>query len=323
MKLALDRRTLLLGGAAAALVSGAHAEQESAEPPGDHVELWPSGPPGAKHVAVREQIVERLPSGPLRDRYVRHVTRPKFTWFAPTVAWNGVTLLIVPGGGYVRVVLDKEGYETAEWFAARGFAAAVLRYRQPADGWDSGPDAPVQDAMRALRILRQRNATSGNEARRIGIIGFSAGGHVSARLITEPGLAYPPQDGADSLSARPDFAVLVYPVIEMEGPAAHGGSVSQLRAAGATAEGLDRYAPHLHVTARTPRTLLIHASDDEAVPVANSLSMYRALLSARVPAQLHVFDAGGHGFGLRGVVGKNASMWPLLVQSWALADEKR
>jgi acetyl esterase/lipase len=322
MKLALDRRKLLLGGAAAAVVSTPPAQPVvTIEPSGNTVDVWPSGPPGAENVKVREEIFERLPGGPLRDRYVQHVTQPKLTLFAPKTTWNGVTLLIVPGGGYVRVVLDKEGFEAAEWFTERGFAAAVLRYRLPADGWASGPDAPVHDAMRALRVLRHRNLPTGSQARRIGVIGFSAGGHLTARLITEANLSYPRQDAADEVSARPDFAVLMYPVIDMAGPAAHTGSVNQLRAAGVQTADLDRYAPNLNVTSRTPRTMLIHTADDGPVPVANSLMMYRALLAARVPVQLHVFDAGGHGFGMRGTEGKNVSVWPTLVQGWALAND--
>ena len=148
--------------------------------------------------------------------------------YAPKVAYNGITLLIVPGGGYVRVVIDKEGVEAAEWFTARGFAAAVLRYRLPADGWASGADAPVHDAMRALRLLRSQPIAGGSAPGRVGVMGFSAGGHLCARLITEPDLAYPRRDSADDLSARPDFAVLMYPVIATTGAHAHAGSAQQL-----------------------------------------------------------------------------------------------
>ena len=150
------------------------------------MELWPGGAPGAEKVTVREEVIERLPDGPMRDRFVQHVTRPLLTLFAPKTAYNGITLLIVPGGGYVRVVIDKEGVEAAEWFTARGFAAAVLRYRLPADGWAAGADAPVHDAMRAMRLLRSQPIAGGSAAGRIGVIGFSAGGHLCARLITEP-----------------------------------------------------------------------------------------------------------------------------------------
>jgi acetyl esterase/lipase len=227
----------------------------------------------------------------------------------------------VPGGGYVRVVMDKEGYEAAEWFTQRGFAAAVLRYRMPADGWAAGADAPVHDAVRALRVLRHRQLPVGKASRRIGIIGFSAGGHLCARLITEPALDYPRQDAADDTPARPDFAVLMYPVIATLGPSAHRGSADQLRRAGVAEAALPRYSPHGKVNAQTPPTMLIHAADDTTVPVENSLMMYQALRQARVRSELHVFDSGGHGFGLRGVAGRNVGAWPTLVQNWALSDD--
>jgi acetyl esterase/lipase len=291
----------------------------TAEPGGDTVLLWPKGTPGAHKVAVKEILSERAPDGPLRDRIAEHVTRPLMTLFHASGKPNGVTLLIVPGGAYVRVVIDKEGFESAEWFAQHGFDCAVLRYRMPADGWAAGPDAPLHDAMRALRLLRSRpGATS--TGRRFGVIGFSAGGHLTARLITEPALAYPIQDDADALSARPDFAVLMYPVIAMKGAPVHGGSARQLLAAGVAAGELDRYSPHLRVGAHTPPTLLVHAADDDSVPVENSLLMFAALRAAGVRSELHVFDRGGHGFGMRGVTGIDASAWPQLVENWALSN---
>ena len=316
--LPIDRRQLILAGAMAAVFPAAHAASTSA----DTLDLWPSGAPGADRVTVREEIIERLPDGPLRDRFAQHVTRPNLTLFAPKSAWNGITLLIVPGGGYVRVVIDKEGFECADWFTQRGFAAAVLRYRMPADGWAAGADAPVHDAMRAIRLLRTRDV-SGSTPRKVGIMGFSAGGHLSARVITEPALQYPRQDTADESSARPDFAVLMYPVIATTGEAAHRGSADQLRRAGVTESDLLKFSPHLNVTAKTPPTLLVHAGDDTSVPVQNSLLMYQALQKAGIRSELHVFDSGGHGFGLRGVAGRSVAVWPTLVQNWALSDEAK
>jgi acetyl esterase/lipase len=287
----------------------------AAEPGGDTVMLWSAGVPGAERVRVVETLTERAPDGPLRDRIAEHVTRPSMTLFHAKGKPNGITLLIVPGGGYVRVVIDKEGFETAEWFAQRGFECAVLRYRLPADGWAAGADAPVHDAMRALRLLRQQPKGAANA--RYGVIGFSAGGHLVARLITEPGLAYPHQDAADDRSSRPDFAVLMYPVILTEGAAAHAGSVQQLLAAGVVPSKLKLLSPPSNVTAQTPPTLLVHAADDASVPLANSLAMYSALHAAGVRSELHVFDRGGHGFGLRGVNGIDAAAWPQLVENWA------
>jgi acetyl esterase/lipase len=319
MKLPLNRRQIILAGAMAALTPKAQADPKPvAEPGGTTLDLWPGGAPGAEHVTVREEVIERRPDGPLRDRFVQHVTRPMLTLFEPKGAPNGITLLIVPGGGYVRVVIDKEGFEAAEWFTARGFSAAVLRYRLPADGWTAGADAPVHDAMRAMRVLRGR--AKGTAPARFGIMGFSAGGHLCARLITEPSLTYARRDAADELSARPDFAVLMYPVIATTGLPVHSGSAKQLVASGVSPADLARYSPHLNVGAQTPPTMLVHAGDDTNVPVENSLLMYDALRKAHVRSELHVFDSGGHGFGLRSVAGKDVAAWPTLVQSWAMSN---
>lgn len=315
--LSLNRRQLILAGSMAALTTNASAAATNTDSAGEVIDLWPAGAPGADRVTVREEMIERLPDGPMRDRFVQHVTRPNLTLFRPRTAWNGVTLLIVPGGGYVRVVIDKEGFECADWFTERGFAAAVLRYRLPADGWPVGADVPVHDARRALSILRQRGWPSDASARRVGIMGFSAGGHLSARVITEPAVGYDKQDAG----TLPDFAVLMYPVIATTGAVAHRGSADQLRKAGVAEAALARFSPNANVKGDTPPTMLVHAGDDATVPLENSLLMYQALQKAGVRSELHVFDSGGHGFGLRGVAGRNVAVWPQLVQNWALSND--
>jgi acetyl esterase/lipase len=315
MKSSCNPRLFILMTLMAVTVNTEAAGVPTAEPGGETLTLWSAGVPGAEHVEVSQVLTERAPEGPLRDRIAEHVTHPQLTLVHAKGTPNGITLLIVPGGGYVRVVIDKEGFETAEWFAQRGFECAVLRYRLPADGWAAGADAPVHDAMRALRLLRQQRAATPTS--RFGVIGFSAGGHLVARLITEPGLAYPRQDAADELAARPDFAVLMYPVILTEGASAHSGSVKQLLAAGVAAGELRKFSPPSNVSPQTPPTLLVHAADDDSVPVENSLAMYSALHAAHVRSELHIFDRGGHGFGLRGVAGIDAAAWPQLVENWA------
>lgn len=281
--------------------------------------LWPKGAPGGESVRVQEIITERAPPGALRDRIIQHTTNPLMAMFPPQGKPNGITLLLVPGGAYERVVIDKEGFESAEWFAGRGFECAVLRYRLPADGWKAGADVPVHDVMRAMRLLRA-NAAPGA---RVGVIGFSAGGHAVARLITESAPDYPAQDQVDKLSARPDFAVLMYPVITTSGPHANGGTVNQLRAAGLSGPALLEYSPDLHVKPGMPPTLLVHARDDSSVPLENSAVLFAALQAAKVPSELRVFEQGGHGFGMRGIAGKDVAAWPQQVQAWVLGDATR
>jgi acetyl esterase/lipase len=310
----IDRRQLLLAGTFAAA-----APTLAAPPPGagHDVDLWPGGTPGGAHVAVQESIEDLAPAGGARDRVVWHVTRPLITVFEPRTASRGITFLVVPGGGYRRVVIDREGFDTAEWLTAQGFGAAVLRYRLPGDRWAAGPDAPVHDGMRALRWLRANSAAG----TRLAVIGFSAGGHLAARLVTEPGLVHPRHDALDDVPAKADLAALIYPVIFTTGEAAHPGSAQQLVLSGVapTDTALARYEPTAHVSAATPPTLLVHAADDQTVAVENSVRMFATLRAAGVSAELHVFDAGGHGFGLRSIAGKSVASWPTLVVNWAQA----
>ena len=308
---AFSRRRLLLAPLLASAASSAHASTVE----GESVELWPGGVPDAEQVTVRERITERAPEGSaLRDRIAEHVRRPVLTLLPARRGEqpSGISVLIIPGGGYVRVAIDKEGLETATLLADQGINCGVLRYRLPGDGWANGADAPVIDALRALRMLR---ASFGSP--KTGVIGFSAGGHVAARLITEfTRLSYPARDAADALSSRADFAALIYPVIAMSGEFSHRGSQDQLLAGGVPREQLARYTPANHVRPDTPPTLMVHAVDDTVVPLENSQMMFDALRKNKVSSELHLFAHGGHGFGLRGA-GGTLSGWPALVQSWA------
>lgn len=302
----LDRRQLLLAGTLAATMAGGQAAPLT-ESDGKVIDLWPRGVPGAEVVTVTETVEEATPGAQPRDRSVWKVTKPTLTLFEPRSAPNGITWLVIAGGGYRRVVIDREGCDTAAWFVERGFGAAVLRYRLPGDGWPDGPDVPLRDGVQAMNWLRDQ---AGANARRVGVIGFSAGGHLAARLITESAGA-----------TRPDFAVLMYPVIFTTGAAAHPGSAQRLIMAGVapTDLALARYTPLSRVNAATPPTLLVHAADDKTVPLENSLRMYDALRAAGVRSELHVFDSGGHGFGLRGTTGRSVAAWPALAQGWALS----
>lgn len=319
------RRVLqgLVGATVAATSDATPLQQALAAPspaiqPGEPLPLWPTGPPGGAQVTVAETVVERANPWGLRDRAVRGVRHPTLTPFLARTPARG-TVLLIPGGGYKHVVVDKEGFETAQWFAQRGFDAQVLLYRLPADGWDAGPDAPLQDAQRALRLLRAQARMAGRDAQRVAVLGFSAGGHLAARLATRHAFAsYAAEDAVDRESARPALAALVYPVIDLQGTEVHAGSREHLLGAAPSAQRLREYSAQHAVGADSPPAFLLHANDDLAVPPSNSLQMLAALRGAGVPAEFHLFAEGGHGFGLRGIEGKPVAAWPELLLAWLL-----
>jgi len=320
-----SRRRLLgtiAAAASVATVTGARVARAQVPPdtgdPDEVLQLWPGAPPGGDRVSVTTEVVERDNEWNLRDRAILGVTRPTLTVFRAKRAPRGAILLL-PGGGYRHVVVDKEGFETARWLAEREFTVFVLFYRLPGDGWTAGPDAPLQDAQRALRLIRDGAGRWSIDPHRLGVLGFSAGGHLAARVATRHGLAtYEPVDAADARSARPDVAAMMYPVITLEGPAVHAGSRDFLLGPAPDRNRLRQYSAQVEVGPDTPPSFLLHASDDTSVPAENSLLMYDALRRAGVTTDLHVFSEGGHGFGLRAVAGKPVSIWPRLLHDWAL-----
>jgi acetyl esterase/lipase len=229
---------------------------------------------------------------------------------------NGGAALICPGGGYRWVVIDKEGYEMARLLAARGVTAFVLFYRLPAE---SGSDSPLADAQRALRIIRHRAASFGVDPKRVCAIGFSAGGHVCASLLTRfEARVYEPVDAADRLSARPDGAAPIYPVISMSAPTAHVGSRAELIGEHASKALERKYNPALHVASDAPATFLLHAEDDPSVPVANTFMLREALIAAGVAVETHLYPEGGHGFGLRLSKGHSVEGWQEVLWAWGV-----
>jgi acetyl esterase/lipase/mannose-6-phosphate isomerase-like protein (cupin superfamily) len=280
------------------------------------IELWPGGAPGGEDVKLTEHVVDRDNPFGLVDRAAHDVTRPTLSVFRPARP-DGSAILIIPGGGYRWVVIDKEGFEGARWFSRQGATVYVLKHRLPHQGWAAGPDTPLQDAQRAIRIIRSRAATDGVDPARVMVMGFSAGGHVAGSLATRfAAPVYEPRDTADGLSARPDAAVLMYPVVSMKAEIAHAGSRANLLGDAPQQTLIETYSLEIAPPSTTPPTLLIHAADDSSVPVDNALVMFDALRKAGVATSLHVFDSGGHGFGLRGIEDDPRSAWPGLVMDW-------
>jgi acetyl esterase/lipase len=270
------------------------------------VELWPARRvPGGARVTVTRQVLERG-SPAAHDRAVTRVTRPILEVFRPETP-NGAAMVILPGGGYVRLAVDKEGAGGARRLKRAGITCFVLNYRLPVDGWEAGYDAALQDVQRAVRLVRANAATWGVDPSRVGVMGFSAGGHLAAASLTRfDAEVYAAVDAADQQSARPDVAMLGYAVMAV---GARPGAAIAFNA---------EAARPLNERVRTglAPTFILHAADDRTVPVSNSLVMYQALQAAAVPCEMHLYQEGGHGFGFSLPTEQPASRWPDAFEAW-------
>ena len=314
---ALGRRAFLL--ASGAVVAALGAARTLAQPwasPADMAQwdaaptipLWPNGAPSGGF--RRKPAAEAAPPS-----FLLNVEQPYLRVFRPQTP-NGRSLLSIPGGGYTIVSVVNEGIDVANDMTARGYTVFVLVYRLPGEGWAQREDVPLQDAQRAMRIVRARSGDYGCDPEQIYAVGFSAGGHLAASLATgfaEP--LYEPRDAADSLSARPRAVGLIYPVISHTAGVGHADSTLRLLGESPSAASVARRSPALQVSETTPPAFLLHAIDDLAVPLENSLLMLSALRSAGRPAEAHFFERGSHGFGT-GQPGQPNAEWPRLFANW-------
>lgn len=227
----------------------------------------------------------------------------------PQIA-TGEAIVICPGGGYAILAYEHEGTEIARWWADRGVAGLVLKYRLPTSAAQIEPRlSPLLDAQRALRLARHHAADWNINPERVGIMGFSAGGHLAATASVHYDAGDPTADDpVDRLSSRPDFSMLIYPVISFTEPFRHSGSRRNLIGPEPTAELIEHYSNELQVTADTPPAILIHAQDDRSVPVENSFVYAEALRRHDIPTEVVVYPVGGHGFGLR--------QEPAVIRDW-------
>ncbi len=289
MAIQIARLALALAASAGALQAQATSSGEPAAIP-----LWPGRAPGA-----------------LGDSAV---DRPTITpYLVPAGTGSGTAVVIFPGGGYQHLAVEKEGTRIAKWLNGLGVAAFVVQYRLGPRYHDP---AMLQDAQRAIRMVRGRAAEWRVDTSRVGVLGSSAGGHLASTTATH----YDAGDAASSapierMSARPSFAVLLYPVITMEAPYAHQGSRRMLLGENPDSAAVRRMSNELQVTHDTPPTFLVATTDDATVPVENSLLYYRALRNAGVPVELHLFETGKHGFGLADT-DPLLSIWPKLCEDW-------
>lgn len=275
--------------------------------------LWPEGVPPAVRPDAPAARAALPPEQVDAAGGIRHVAVPTLTVVPPAVdRANGTAVIVCPGGGYSYLSMNREGTQYAAWLSTLGITTFLLKSRLQ----DWGHPAPLQDVLRALRLVRSRAAEFGVDPTRIGVLGSSAGGHLAASAST----LFDHPDGRtgsplDTVNARPDFAVLVYPVITMTGPATHAGSRRALLGDSPSPALQALMSLEQQVSAMTPPTLLLHTQGDKTVPPDNSLLYFQALTRAGVPAELHVFEQGGHGIGMREGLG-TASAWPRRVEEW-------
>ncbi len=273
--------------------------------------LWPDGAPGgAKPVVVCESAAE---GERLTDTGV-----PGFEVRLPEASRRtGAVVVVFPGGGYSMVSMLNEGRAYADWLTERGIAAVLVKYRVSKDD-AAGFQFPVPllDARRAIRITRERAGEWGIDPKKVGVMGSSAGGHLASMCATLWDETFPEEgnDEVDRQDCRPDFTVLIYPVISMSEPWGHGGSRRRLLGEAPTPELAARVSTDRRINSKTPPCFLIHAADDGGVPVRNSLEFAARCAENKVPVVCHVFSKGGHGFGMKGR-GDSAD-WPGLFERW-------
>ena len=242
------------------------------------------------------------------------VSIPTLSVFLPKgIKQNQTAVVIFPGGGYTHLAIDKEGTKVAEWFNAQGIVAFVLKYRLPNNLIMTNKTVgPLQDAQEAIRVIRLNAAVWNIDPNKIGVMGFSAGGHLASTLSTHyDDRVY---ETSSKISARPDFSLLIYPVISMENDITHKGSQISLLGENASQQDIDLFSNEKKVTAQTPPAFLIHATDDNVVLPENSINYYLALKKNGVTAELHLYEKGGHGFGLG--VNDTSKFWTKACEEW-------
>jgi acetyl esterase/lipase len=298
----MNRNVLPLLAAAAALSTGALAQQPAWQPEPGHLTLpvWPGVAPGAPANLPAEVDTTTAKDNLIAGKPVvrlGNVSTPTITLYSPKGSNTSAAVVVFPGGGYRILAIDLEGTEVCEWLNSAGISCALLKYRVPDTGPYPKSSAALQDAQRAVGLVRAHAAEWKIDPNRIGVLGFSAGAHLAAALSTHyDQRLYDPLDAADKLSCRPDFAVVIYP--------------------GYLALAEKNFAPNAEInpTEKTPPTFVVQAEDDP-VHVENAVVYFMALKNAKVPAELHIYAEGGHGYGLRRTA-LPVTFWPASVETW-------
>ncbi len=305
----IDRRTLvtsaIAAGAAAAVVRPVSLRAHDME----EIPLWPGTPPGRGKVTGPEEIGDKGAG----KGAVSNISTPRMRVYRPAQP-NGIAVVLCGGGGYFRIQLEKESAPVARWLQARGYTAFELIYRLPADGWEAS--APFADAQRAMKIVRTRAAEFGLRQDRIGILGFSAGGHLAGFTALQPERAlYAGKDAFESVSARPDFAALLFPVVSMRAPYTTTRTRRYVVGDKPSAEAQDAWSLDTYASKKAPPIIQFSASDDPITPPGHNIALYQALIEAGAQPEMHIFASGGHGWGL-GTPDQPLSQWPGLFETW-------
>jgi len=280
------------------------------------ISLWNGKVPGSKEVVNYNETTDS------NDNWTktRGVTNPRVDFYpAPSETNTGTAVIICPGGGYWGIAIDHEGKQIAEWFNSYGVSAFVLKYRLPDEAiMNDKSIGPLQDAQEAIRLVR-RNAKGWNiNPEKIGIMGFSAGGHLASTASTHFNeKVYEP---IDQTSARPNFSILIYPVISMDSAITHAGSRLFLLGEHPSEALVKRFSNELQVTDQTPPAFMVHSLNDEVVPAQNSILYALAMKQHRVACELHLFEHGGHGYGL-GRSDDTESSWPDICKRWLKSND--
>ena len=320
------RLTGLIGAGCALLVVALSSAAQGASPPpragppgalpptwtqAESVKIWPGDAPGAG--PFRPQTLP--PDWP--PVFLRNVQFPDLRVFRPAQA-NGRAVLVIPGGAYQFVSVVNEGVDLAPRLTSQGFTVFVLTYRLPGEGWADRARVPLQDAQRAIRVIRSRAATYGIDPATVTVIGFSAGGHLAAMLATRYSeFTYAGVDAADALDTRPLGVALIYPVTTMRRPLTHELSRRLLLGEQPSEDAIAAYSTESLVGAATPPLFIVHAVDDDAVPAENSIRLVEALRVAQRPYELHLLQEGGHAFGV-GRPGTPSAYWIEQFSAWSL-----
>ena len=321
-------RRLFLSGAAALLGASAARAQDAdfkspdivAKEPGmpvwpakERFPLWPGRPPGSPP-KLPTPAWRMYPDGP--QLWVNGIAMPEVNVYRPALG-DGSAILVTPGGSYTFLAVQNEGLHPAEFFNAKRTTVFVLTYRLPDEGWLNRSVAPLQDAQRAMRLIRSRANDFKIDPARLGILGFSAGGHLAADLtVSYDERVYDPVDAADQLSAKPAFSGLIYPVATLQPKITHPDSRDHLLGPNAPDALVQKRSPEQHINAQTPPSFVVHAFDDGLVPVENSLAWIEHARAAKASVEAHLFAQGGHGFGLHLPKDNPGSLWPDLFALW-------